>query len=49
MSSTEIVVEYTLHEREHEYTTADPNTAEAYSRAGLRVTASIVHVTEDPR
>jgi hypothetical protein len=30
---------YTIHEARHTYTTTDPDVAEVYSRAGLRVTA----------
>ena len=36
---------YTIHESEHSYTTTNPAVAEAYSRAGLTVTA----ITEGSR
>lgn len=33
---------YTIHEDRHSYETTDPETAEAYSRKGLRVTAEVM-------
>lgn len=34
---------YRIHETRHSYTTADPEVAKVYSRAGLRVTAEVDH------
>jgi hypothetical protein len=37
-----MTISYTIYETRHSYETTDPETAEVWSRRGLRVTAEVI-------